>query len=413
MLVNNVGGEMRASSMVKDSKFYIELAKFVQAYSMITLNPNDFLSEINAERINQETDFLSWEQFVKIMQNCELGFEVPPTEKELIVFYNYALEIGTISEKNKRVATVEDIANAQKHYYNFIDESTKHAEMELAKQKEISLNRDREAKEVDDKLMSLKIKNSIAIVFMTIGVFLFSFGVISLFFNNIVVSTIGKILPFLSAQYVGAFLLMIVGIVIFALLNGLFLKTKYAYLRLKDVSSYIFKRSDSAYNDTLKLKDKLDVLKEDLKQVKFELSDKNKRFDVMTNIINIAKINKFYKKFTLSDEFLQNEEKEAPAVPNEELASQKFSDEQYENVRSISKEVISMSDENGEFFDVSPQSPDDALEQPSESEEVYSEFVGETSNQAVLNERETENLKEIEKDENELIEENENEQIRI
>ena len=70
MLVNNVGGEKAAASMVKDSKFYIDLAKFVQAYTMIVQNPNEFLREAKESEINPKTDFLTWAQFVKIMQTC-------------------------------------------------------------------------------------------------------------------------------------------------------------------------------------------------------------------------------------------------------------------------------------------------------------------------------------------------------
>ena len=47
MLFNNLTTERRASLIVKNSRFYIEIAKFVQAYTTIVKNPNEFLAEIN------------------------------------------------------------------------------------------------------------------------------------------------------------------------------------------------------------------------------------------------------------------------------------------------------------------------------------------------------------------------------
>ena len=40
MLFNNLTEERRASLIVKNSRFYIELAKFVQAYTIIIKNPD-------------------------------------------------------------------------------------------------------------------------------------------------------------------------------------------------------------------------------------------------------------------------------------------------------------------------------------------------------------------------------------
>ena len=52
MLIENVNGKRRASSMLKTSEFYIEVAKFVQAYRTIVTNPNEFLTEIHAPTID-------------------------------------------------------------------------------------------------------------------------------------------------------------------------------------------------------------------------------------------------------------------------------------------------------------------------------------------------------------------------
>ena len=48
MLINNVSTERRASLIVKNSAFYIEIAKFVQAYTTIVKNikPN-FFTKVN------------------------------------------------------------------------------------------------------------------------------------------------------------------------------------------------------------------------------------------------------------------------------------------------------------------------------------------------------------------------------
>ena len=68
MLFNNLTEERRASLIVKNSRFYIELAKFVQAYTTIVKNPNEFLAEVGEQSINPKKQHLKWEQLVKIMQ---------------------------------------------------------------------------------------------------------------------------------------------------------------------------------------------------------------------------------------------------------------------------------------------------------------------------------------------------------
>ena len=68
MLFNNLTEERRASLIVKNSRFYIELAKFVQAYTTIIKNPNEFLVEISEPEIDVKKQHLKWDQLVKIMQ---------------------------------------------------------------------------------------------------------------------------------------------------------------------------------------------------------------------------------------------------------------------------------------------------------------------------------------------------------
>ena len=120
MLVENVLGKRKASTMLKSSEFYIEVAKFVQAYRTIVTNPNEFLTEIQAPTIDEKNQKLTWEQFVEIAQKCDLGFKAPPTREDLVAYYNYALEMGSINQNERKIATVDDVADAQKHYYNFI-----------------------------------------------------------------------------------------------------------------------------------------------------------------------------------------------------------------------------------------------------------------------------------------------------
>ena len=73
MLVNNVDGEQKVSSMLKNSSFYIEVAKFVQAYTTIIKNPNEFLQMAKLQTLVSESDKLSWEQLVKIMVEHDMA----------------------------------------------------------------------------------------------------------------------------------------------------------------------------------------------------------------------------------------------------------------------------------------------------------------------------------------------------
>lgn len=416
MLVNNVGGEKTAASMARDSGFYIDLAKFVQAYSMIVLNPNQFLKEAGEPEINQKTDFLTWDQFVKIMKACDFGFETAPTETELVVFYNYALEMGSLKDGGKKIASVKDVANAQKHYYNFVDDSAEKAEIEFLKKQDISDNRDREAKSVDAKLMSIKIKNIVTLIFMTIGVLLFTFGLASCFFDNVIAAAIGKIIPVWKSNIIGGIIFMLVGIILFAALNRIYLKTKYAYLKLRDASQTIFDRSDSAFHDTLVLKNKLNILQEDLKAVKEELADKEKTHDVAANIEKLAETNKYYKQFAGAEISFESS---SPKVLNTEetLAPVKLTKDQYENVRSIGKEAIVIPNELDEETYTSQQietegkkQTESEPEEEKETEEVYGEFSGKLDIDKNANMDENKNLREIENDQIEAQEKAEEEE---
>ena len=103
MLINNVSTERRASLIVKNSAFYIEIAKFVQAYTTIVKNPNEFLQEIGQQHIDKKTQHLNWDQLVEIMQKCDLGFTSVPSRTDLVVYYNYALEMGSVDSLDKKV----------------------------------------------------------------------------------------------------------------------------------------------------------------------------------------------------------------------------------------------------------------------------------------------------------------------
>ncbi len=410
MLVKNVGGERAAALMVKDSKFYIDLAKFVQAYLMIVSNPNDFLKEVQEPEIDPANDHLTWAQFVKIMQTCDLGFEFLPDEKYLVVLYNYALEMGSIGHDVKRIASVEDVANAQKHFYNFIDDSTDKAEMELAKQQEILSNRDREAQRVDNELAKLKAKNITCLVFMVLGVLSFAFGLISLFVANVVANAIGG---FVSSykNIVGGVILMCVGILLFASLNGAYLKTKYAFLRLKDASKTIFKRSDLAYNDTLVLKNKLNGLKEDLKVVKSELADKNKTNDVMKNMENLAETNKFYKQFVGGELLFESASSKPTNTVFEEFEPVKLSKEEHEDVRQVSKEAINLTGTFDEEaynakFEKSRTKDEVLKEEQAQKEAEEKPKIESQEPEGELNKQEIEKLKEIDEEQKQSEEEN-------
>ncbi len=401
MLVNKVDGKRNAASMVKSSEFYIELAKFVQAYSMVVTNPNAFLKEVKEQAINEKTDFLTWQQLVKIMTSCDFGFKTRPTETELLIYYNYALEMGSLGGSAKKIASVEDVANAQKHYYNFIDDSVDRAEEEFMRSQQIAMSRDREADQVEKNLSSIKTKNTVSIIFMFLGAVFFSFGLISVFFDNVIARNIGRVLPITNTNIVGGIIFMIAGICIFAGFNGWFVRTKYAYLRLRDASKTIFIRSDNSYNDTMVMKNKLDNLKEDLKIAQAELNDPSKAKDVIFNIEKLAETNKYYKQF--AGEEIKFKKPEKGAKVSEQLLSEiKLSKEERENIRTAQKEAIVLSADDREKLKsavIADNIKEAKRAETNESEAVFSEFEGSLDSSETINADEIKKLKEIEKEE--------------
>ena len=348
MLINNVNGERRASSMLKNSEFYIEVAKFVQAYTTIVKNPNEFLREIKEQEIDESADKLSWSQFVSIVQKCELGFKKTPSSNDLLVYYNYAVEIGTINPQERRIATVDDVAEAQKHYYNFVDEAKDKAEEAYLRQKRITEMRESETANVDNQLSLIKAGNYSCFAVMMFAVLIGTIGVVSFFFNNAIAETIGSIIPVWERRYVGAIILIVLSVVIFTIFDRIYLKTKTNYVRLKQASVTIFDRSDDTYDTEKELKHNLRLLKRELKVVQAELRDKTKRYDVKKNIEILKHTNKFYKKLCefedeyVSDAELQRETLAATANDEQEFAPIKLTKEQEENLRTVSKEAIKL-----------------------------------------------------------------------
>lgn len=345
MLFNNLTTERRSSLIVKDSRFYIELAKFVQAYITIVKNPNEFLSEINEPAIDSKKQHLTWEQLVKIMQTCELGFKHIPTKMELIVYYNYALDMGSVKALEKKIASVDQVAEAQKHYYNFVDEEKANVEEEYLKQKKIYEARQREMNYVDGKIASQKTKNVLLAMAMFLSVVIGIVGIVSFFVDNALASAIGKIIPIWKPQYVGGIVLIALMIFLFWLTNKYYVKTKYEYVKLKNASVTIFAREDEMLAKQNLLKKKLDEVSKDYKTVLREINDKNKTFDVKHNIEVLKTTNKFYQKLCEVEELSAMSEKtalESANLVDEDFAPIKLNKEYEENVKTVRKEVIGL-----------------------------------------------------------------------
>lgn len=301
MLVNTFGKKITASLVVKNSEFYIEVAKFVQAYTIILHNPNEFLNEIGERQIG-ENEKLSWEMLSKIMKTCDFGFLQPPTDSELLVFFNYAIEMGSIEKRHKRLATVDDIADAQKNYYNFVDEATDRAEAEFLKQRRISKLREKEVRAIDNKLAGFSAQKWFAFSLMIVAVIFFCLGVAGLFFTNPLVEQIGSIISIKKSQYIGAVILIILSILMFWLCDKWHLKTKQEYAKLNHASQTIFSRNNNNFITEQILKYKLDSLKRDLQTIHNELNDENKTYDVKNNIEKLSETNDYYKKYYKSSE---------------------------------------------------------------------------------------------------------------
>lgn len=377
MLVSTTRADINLGGIVKDSKFYIEVAKFVQAYTTIVENPNEFLQELNQEPIDEKKDKLSWAQFVNIVQKCDLGFSQVPTGEELVVYYNYALQIGSISEKEKRLATVDDVADAQKQYYNFVDDATDRAQTEYLRQKRVTQMREEEMSSVDGKLSALKAKTYLSFTMMVLAVAGFVFGLVSLFWANTVANAIGSIIPIWERNYIGGILIAIICVLIFMLFNKFYLKTKEEYLNLNMATITIFARGDESYLMEIQLKKKLDELKKDLKIVKAEIADKNKKYDVLANIERLKKTNKYYLKLCEELETALNTGDEK-SLKVEDFAPVKLTKEQEENLRTVSKEAIRLEGEidleaYNEKFENITKFLEEADEQKKESEEKQEE----------------------------------------
>lgn len=296
MLVIDVEGDVSAASMVKDSKVYIEIAKFVQAYNTIIKNPNIFLSEVGEPTIDSENETLTWEQFVKIATTCDLGFNPVPTENQLAMYYSYAVQIGSISKEEKVLATVKDVAEAQKKYYNFIDDATEKLEARYTKQHQITENREAEALEAQNNIDKKKLKAAGILCLMGLGVFLCGLGLGGLFFNIPLVTFFG-----FGNRYVGSVVFIVGGFCLFFFLDRIYVKFKYDYLQYKKDSEKIISKSERTSRDDLIMKDKLDKFREDLKVAKYELNDKDKTYDVENCIDKLKQKNKYYQNL-LEDE---------------------------------------------------------------------------------------------------------------
>ena len=297
MLVNTFGKKISASLVVKNSEFYIEVAKFVQAYTVILNNPNDFLIEIGENSIDEKKDKITWDMLSRIMQKCDFGFSQIPTNSDLLVFYNYALEIGSISKKDKRVASVDDISDAQKIYYNFVDEAKEKAESEYLKQHRIAKIREKEVNAIESKLSSLNFQKWFAFSLMIVTVIFFCLGVAGCFFSHPLVELIGSIIPIWNRQYIGSIILIIISILLFYVFDKWQIKSKQEFLKLDHASQTIFSRNNDNFVAEQVLKYKLDLLKKDLEIIQNELNDENKTFDVKNNIEKLIETNEYYKKY--------------------------------------------------------------------------------------------------------------------
>ena len=366
MLFNNLTEERRASLIVKNSRFYIELAKFVQAYTTIVKNPNEFLVEIGEQSIDPKKKHLKWEQLVKIMQTCDLGFKKIPTNMELIVYYNYALEMGSVKALDKKIASVEQVAEAQKHYYNFVDEEKTIAEEEYIKQKKIYNARQREMGYVEGKISMSKAKNFLCMFAMFVSVVIGMIGIVGLMVDNVIVSSVGKLLPIWKAQYIGGIILIIVMFLLFALFNKLYVKTRAEYVKLKYASITLFSKGDELAVKQNNLKKKLDEITREYRQVIREINDKKQRFDVKHNIDILKATNKFYQKLAEVEELSEISERavaESRDMHDDDFAPIKLTKEQEENIRAAKKEVIGLSgqidmDAYNEKFEKSKKSQD-------------------------------------------------------
>lgn len=346
MLINNVSTERRASLIVKNSAFYIEIAKFVQAYTTIVKNPNEFLQEIGQPHIDKKTQHLNWEQLVEIMQKCDLGFTQIPSRTDLVVYYNYALEMGSVDSLDKKIATVGEVAEAQKHYYNFVDDAKDRAEEAYQKQRRVVESRQREMGYVDGQLAKIRARNWVCAIMMFIAIAIGMIGITGFFLDNVICSSVGKIIPVWNPNYVGGIIMIAVMIGLFVLFNNLFVRTKRDFTKLSQASATIFSRGEETYLKEQVLKRKLDALKKEFLTVQTELNDKNKKFDVKHNIDVLKTTNKYYQRLCEDEESLTVVAEQAATINNvakdmdDDFAPIKLTKDQEENMRGTKKEAI-------------------------------------------------------------------------
>ena len=395
MLFNNLTEERRASLIVKNSSFYIELAKFVQAYTTIVKNPNEFLSEVGERSIDPKKQHLNWEQLVKIMQTCDLGFKKIPTNMDLIVYYNYALEMGSVKALEKKIASVDQVAEAQKHYYNFVDEEKTIAEEEYIKQKKIYNARQREMGYVEGKISMSKAKNYLCVFAMFVSVVIGMIGIVGLMVDNVIVSSVGKILPIWKAQYVGGIILIVLMFLLFWCFNHLYVKTKCEYVKLKHASLTIFAKGDELAVRQSVLKRKLDSISKEYKKIIKEINDKKQRFDVKHNIDILKATNKFYQQLCEVEELSEISEKaiaESRNMVEDDFAPIKLTKEQEENIRAAKKEVIGLAgqidmDAYNEKFEKSKKDEEKEEEKETDSKEENEELAAKIKEQKLDQER--------------------------
>lgn len=340
MLVNTFGKKVSASFVAKDSQFYIEVAKFVKAYAAILQNPNQFLKGIGESEIDEEKDKLSWKDLTNIMQSYDFGFDEKPSNDDLIVYFNYAIEMGSISKQNKSLASVEDIADAQKNYYNFIDDATTKADAEYQKQQRITKLREKEVNEIKKKLKSFQFQRWVAFSLSIVSVILFCLGITGFFLSYPLVEFIGMVLPFLEKQYVGSTILIIISILMFYFCERWQMKSKHEYQKINYSSRTIFSRNHNNFVAEQILRRKLESLKRDLEIIKSELNDENKTFDVKTVIEKLTETNEYYKKFSKAQELLAEEDKQKQMSISDQFEMQDLSNsiEESENLQEISLE---------------------------------------------------------------------------
>ena len=312
------------------------------------------------------------------MQVCDFGFEHSPSDMDLLIYYNYAITMGSVTALEKRLASVDQVAEAQKHYYNFVDEEKTNAEEEYMKQKKIYEARQREMSYVDGKIAVGKAKNVFLSIMMFLSVVIGLVGMVSIFVDNKIASTIGKIIPIWKAQYIGAIIMILLMFVMFALFNMLYNKSNYEFERLRQASATLFDKEDELIAKQQVLKNKLDEVSKDYNTVIKEINDKQQKYDVKHNIDVLINTNKYYQQFCETEElnkFAESFASESTLVTDDDFAPIKLSKEQEENMRGVKKEVIGLAgqfdkDAYNEMFEYSDKKKD---KDEKEQEEIKKE----------------------------------------